>query len=57
MGWGNNRALFAFLFPLSGGKVCPRFSPAEFFMAQHLEMGNTVTLTAKDIEKESVWLL
>ena len=22
-------------------------------MAQHLEMGNTVTLTAKDIEKES----
>ena len=57
MGWGSNRALFAFLFPLSGGKVFPRFSLAESFTAQHLEMGHTVTLTAKDIEKESVWVL
>lgn len=35
-------------------KVFPDFPWAESVMAQHLEMGHTVTLTAKDIGKERV---
>ena len=37
-----------------GGKFSPGFPPADSFMAQHLEMGQSVTLTPKTFIKEGV---